>query len=515
MSSYKQVQVLKQPKPGQVVTDSSLYWKDYEFPTVINEYGGINHINVSDSKPHNIIATHASRINIYDSRTNSSVKTFSFTENAYSASFRHDGSLVCIGFEDNNAKVFPLIDAANFEKTDENEAPAMKAKKRPLRKFDDHLGPVHVCKFTRSGYQVMTGSDDAHVRIFDLATSNTLMKLKAHKDYVRCGITSQSSDDLILTGSYDNTIKMIDTRTQSIVISVDHGEPIENLVLFPSSNMFISCGGNSIKVWDVLKGGKLMRTMINHHKTVTSLAFSHNCKYLLSGGLDRHVKVFDLLNYDLVQTIDYPSPILSMGILPEDKSLYVGMSDGLLSIRERKTRSDNMKEAKKKYNPYKYISPSIINSSSNDHVIIHQTKQNLKKYDKNLKKFNASKALDAALDLKTRITTPQVTISVMQEIIRRGNIKAALAGKDEKSLSILIKFIQRNISNPNFTATLTDISNFLMEIYMKDIGKYTGIDNLFVRLKQTIDKEIEYQTNLFEIIGTLETIFVSQSSIVK
>ena len=30
MSSYKQVQVIKQPKPGQVVTDSSLYWKDYE-----------------------------------------------------------------------------------------------------------------------------------------------------------------------------------------------------------------------------------------------------------------------------------------------------------------------------------------------------------------------------------------------------------------------------------------------------------------------------------------------------
>lgn len=30
MSSYKQIQVLKQPKPGQVVTDSSLYWKDYE-----------------------------------------------------------------------------------------------------------------------------------------------------------------------------------------------------------------------------------------------------------------------------------------------------------------------------------------------------------------------------------------------------------------------------------------------------------------------------------------------------
>ena len=133
----------------------------------------------------------------------------------------------------------------------------------------------------------MTASDDAHVRIFDLATSNTIMKLKAHKDYVRSGCTSVSSDDLILTGSYDHTVKMIDTRINSVVVTVDHGEPVENILMFPSANMIVSCGGNSIKIWDVLKGGNLMHTMINHHKTVTSLAFSHNYKYLLSAGLDR------------------------------------------------------------------------------------------------------------------------------------------------------------------------------------------------------------------------------------
>ena len=31
----------------------------------------------------------------------------------------------------------------------------------------------------------------------------------------------------------------------------------------------------------------------------------------------------------------------------------------------------------------------------------------------------------------------------MQELIRRGSIRAALAGKTEKSLAVLIKFIQR------------------------------------------------------------------------
>jgi hypothetical protein len=90
------------------------------------------------------------------------------------------------------------------------------------------------------------------------------------------------------------------------------------------------------------------------------------------------------------------------------------------------------------------------------------TKQYLKKYDKQLKKFNATKALDEALTVKfniksqsnyfyliikkkiqIRVKSPQTTVGVMQELIRRGNIQAALAGKDEKSLGNLIKFIQR------------------------------------------------------------------------
>lgn len=187
MSSYKQVQVLKQTKSGQAVSDTTLYWKNFEFPTVINEYGGINHIHVSPVKPYYIAATHAARVHIYDAKSKSSIKSFSFSENVYSASFRDDGKLLCMGFENNHVKVFPLFDEQPKEQMeivdDSNEqvSTSGKPKKRPLRRFDDHLGPVHVCKFMRNLYHIMTCSDDAHVRLFDLATSNTILKLKAHK----------------------------------------------------------------------------------------------------------------------------------------------------------------------------------------------------------------------------------------------------------------------------------------------------------------------------------------------
>ena len=119
-------------------------------------------------------------------------------------------------------------------------------------------------------------------------------------------------------------------------------------------------------------------------------------------------------------------------------------------------------------------------------MISHATKQHLKKYDKNLKKFNATKALDAALEHKIRIKTPQITINVMQELIRRDSIRVALAGKTEKSLGILIRFIQRNISNPNYTATLTDVSNILLGKiidYIKFISSNKKANFYFLNLR--------------------------------
>lgn len=62
MSTFKQLQMFKSSKPGQAVTESSLYWKEFDFPTVINEYGGINNISVSATRPYYVAATHASRV---------------------------------------------------------------------------------------------------------------------------------------------------------------------------------------------------------------------------------------------------------------------------------------------------------------------------------------------------------------------------------------------------------------------------------------------------------------------
>ena len=46
-------------------------------------------------------------------------------------------------------------------------------------------------------------------------------------------------------------------------------------------------GGNTVRVWDSLAGGKLLTELTNHHKTVMSLTFAQDYTQFLTAGLDR------------------------------------------------------------------------------------------------------------------------------------------------------------------------------------------------------------------------------------
>lgn len=306
---------------------------------------------------------------------------------------------------------------------------------------------------------------------------------------------------------------MFDSRIPESVLTVDHGHPVESVLMFPSGGIFMSAGGNVIKVWDALAGGRLLTTLCHHHKTITSLTFCKNYQRLLSGSLDRHVKVYDIATYQQVHSLDFPGSVLSVGVSPDDSVLAVGTVEGLLSLQKRKPDEEETKKKKKRGPGYTYaLKGKTYVPHQSDLLIEHKRKEKLQKYDKFFKKFEHSKAFDAALDIRVRRETPEVTVSVLQELIRRGGIRAALAGRDEKSLSFILKFLQKNIGNPRFTPVITDVVNLVVDLYANQIGQSAAIDHVLVQLKKTVDQEINYMKQLFEVMGTMDTIFAASQT---
>ena len=73
-------------------------------------------------------------------------------------------------------------------------------------------------------------------------------------------------------------------------------------------------GGNVLKVWDVFGGGRELRTLSNHQKTITSLCFDGSRSRFLTASLDHHVKIYSVSDYHVVHTIKYPAPLLAVAL---------------------------------------------------------------------------------------------------------------------------------------------------------------------------------------------------------
>nr|CAB3267575.1 U3 small nucleolar RNA-associated protein 15 homolog [Phallusia mammillata] len=502
-SRFKTVDPLPTLPTTRKSLDDVQYWKGLQFPITIKEFGAVTDVAFQPAEPHYFAVTSSTRVELYDPNSNEVAKTFSRFHNvAYGASFRSDGKLLVAGNEDTQVRLFDVEGRV------------------PLRIFKGHTRPVHVTKFCNDMKHIFSASDDKTVRVWDVATEQTLHQFEGHNDYIRSGCTSKTCENLIVTGSYDHTVKMFDTRSDECSLSVNHGCPVESVLMFPSGSVLLSAGGSSIKVWDVLSGGKLLATVSHHHKTVTCMTFNHDYTRLLSGGLDRHVKVYDVANYQVVHNIDYPGPILSMAISNEDKTLVVGMADKMLSIRHRKQAcktddllaDENELSRKKRRQRSVFMQGQKFVPNPTDIVVMHKHKEQLEKYDHYFRKFEHSKALDAALVARVYSNTPEVTVAVMQELIRRDTIRAALAGRDEKKLLVLMKFLCRYITKISFAPILLDVAEMVIDIYSDTLDEATlVVQNMFQRLRDIIRREARLQRDMNKLMGCMETILTASN----
>jgi len=456
MASFKKTQIRTLPRIGQKVTADTLYWRKLNFPVTVKEFGPIDYVDVMPVEPYFIAVTSANKVKIYNPITHQVYRQFTrFKDASYGASFRSDGKLLIAGCDEGNMKLFDV------------------ASKSLLRIFKGHKSPVHRCKFTADNVHVVSFSDDKSVALWDIPSETEIIKFSEHSDYVRAGCVSNISSDLFLSGSFDHTVKLYDARTASgSTISVDHGAPVESVLMYPGNSIFVSVGGTELRVWDMLAGGRLLAKVSQHHKTITCLQLASNGKRLLTGGLDRHAKIYDVQSYQVVHTLDFPSPVLSLGITPDDFTVVAGMANGLVSMQHRQTPAEarallpaaehSRKERKKSYRFQVSAGFRAYNPSTDIEVTGTQESNRVSKHDIFLRRFQWSKALDSVLVPYIRKKHPSITIGILHELNKRGSLAAALAGREDRTLTPLLMFLARNINDPSNTVILTHVTNVLL-----------------------------------------------------
>ncbi|CAJ0937568.1 unnamed protein product [Ranitomeya imitator] len=181
-----------------------------------------------------------------------------------------------------------------------------------------------------------------------------------------------------------------------------------------------------------------------------------------------HVKVYSTMNYKVVHSFDYAASILSLALAPDDEMIVVGMTNGVLNVKHRKPEEKKSHEPSRRKHPsYRmFVKGKDYMPKQDDFIVSKPVRQHLRKYDKLLRGFQVSAALDAALEARS----PEVIVAVMNEIERRGTLKNALAGRDEKQLCQILTFLMKYIVDPRFSSILLNVSE-------KVIGKSCSHSN--------------------------------------
>ena len=163
------------------------------------------------------------------------------------------------------------------------------------------------------------------------------------------------------------------------------------------------------------------------------------------------------------------------------------------------------------------------------------SRQRLQPHEKLLKSFSYAKALDAALGSRQ----PNVVVSLMQELIRRGGLDIALRGRtpgddvskrdesDDKDasekekgkgsegqgqtdsadrLEPLLSFAARHISDPKYARVIVQVVHGVLDLYAGSLGHSEAVDDLFCKLQRQIKGEVNFQRQAMRIVGSLDGI---------
>lgn len=520
--AYRALEIQQEPKLFSDPNPEAAYWTQYKCITHQQQPTSITSLYFNPITPHDLAVTASAHIDVLDGYTlDTKYSITKFRSQAYSGTYRNDGRLIAAGGEDPVVRVFDSQSRAE------------------LRQLRGHTSPIRSVRFSHDNNTVCGGAENGAFCAWDLATGDlTTGVSKAHGDHIRSVEGSPASSGVWATGSYDNTVKLWDLKSgnKKPLFVLDHGSPVESILFFPSGNALVSAGGSYVKIWDILSGGHVLATLCNFQKTVTSLCLDSSNgttmgTRLIAGGADHLIKIFDVVSYSVMHTINYHTTALSLAISPDSSTLAIGGADGDLSVfRKEKSSSDSddyviddvmddVNSDMKRKGTMRYFlrGETGASLSQREHIMARQSagsgsgvftvagtndKLILQSYDRMLKQFKYRAALDAALET----TNPAVVVSLLRELMHRGGLQIALSARDETTLEPLLVFLVNFCTVPQYCKLLSTVSLAVIDMYASSLGRSVRVDELFFKLQTRLHREIELQKQMLSLMGALDFI---------
>merc|ERR1712137_190038 len=222
---------------------------------------------------------------------------------------QHTGSIECLdvnpendkfisGSFDNTMKVWDLVKNPESNGTDHDPDSNPKRRKHEIERFplitlEGHVGCVSSVNWVEEG-KCVSGSWDHSIRVWDLPSG--ICTDKYHCGTPIYSLSYNKSNNLILTGHADRTIRLWDPRSKENVIKSQfksHKAWVPGVQWHPTNSFYFASASHdgTIKVWDS-RSSFALHTIECHKDKALCVAWE-NDRTVVSGGADSKLQVYE------------------------------------------------------------------------------------------------------------------------------------------------------------------------------------------------------------------------------